>query len=363
MEKKKDGLAKMAGLYGIANLLNSLIPVLFIPILTRYLTRADYGILANFEVLIAFMNPLVGIGIHSAIMRQYYEKDRIDLPAYITNSMMIVFFNALFISCIVLMASQPLSHITKIPAHLLWIVVITAFGEAFIQTILVLWRSENKPVSFGIFRILQSLMNFGLSIYFIVGKGWHWEGRFYAVLWTWAAFGLIAFILMVKHQYIRPVLNWQYIKHSLKYSVPLIPHSLGVVIRTMTDRLFITNMVGVGTTGLYAVGYQVGKVIGFLENTFNMAWKPWLFEQLKKNDEEKKKAIVRFSYIYMVVITGVALSFSLLAPPFMSFFVGKNFQGASIYVVWIAMGYAFNGMYKMVCNYIFFVEKTHLLSL
>lgn len=40
----------------------------------------------------------------------------------------------------------------------------------------------------------------------------------------------------------------------------------------------------------------------------------------------------------------------------------RNFKGAGIYVLWIALGYAFNGMYKMVVNYIFYVKKTYILA-
>jgi len=42
--------------------------------------------------------------------------------------------------------------------------------------------------------------------------------------------------------------------------------------------------------------------------------------------------------------------------------VAEEFQGAVIYVFWIALAYAFSGMYKMVVNYIIFSEKTYLLS-
>jgi len=62
------------------------------------------------------------------------------------------------------------------------------------------------------------------------------------------------------------------------------------------------------------------------------------------------------------LITILALSLSLIAPWFLSFFVGKSFSGAHIFVFWIAIGYAFSGMYKMVANYIFFAEKTYILA-
>jgi O-antigen/teichoic acid export membrane protein len=42
--------------------------------------------------------------------------------------------------------------------------------------------------------------------------------------------------------------------------------------------------------------------------------------------------------------------------------VGKDFQKAASIIVWISLGYAFDGMYYMVTNYIFYSYKTYLLA-
>jgi O-antigen/teichoic acid export membrane protein len=47
---------------------------------------------------------------------------------------------------------------------------------------------------------------------------------------------------------------------------------------------------------------------------------------------------------------------------FFPLFLGSKFIGASSYVIWIALGFAFNGMYMMVVNYIFYVKKTYILA-
>jgi Na+-driven multidrug efflux pump len=46
----------------------------------------------------------------------------------------------------------------------------------------------------------------------------------------------------------------------------------------------------------------------------------------------------------------------------LKFFVSRNFYFAYKYVLWIALGYAFQGMYFMVVNYIFYVKKTYILA-
>ncbi len=58
----------------------------------------------------------------------------------------------------------------------------------------------------------------------------------------------------------------------------------------------------------------------------------------------------------------LALGLGILAPPLLSVFLGKTFNESSIYVMWVALGYAFNGMYLMVVNYIFYSQRTKSLA-
>jgi O-antigen/teichoic acid export membrane protein len=131
---------------------------------------------------------------------------------------------------------------------------------------------------------------------------------------------------------------------------------------TMIDRVFITNMVGIDETGIYTVGYQVGMIVGVVSLSINKAWTPWLYEKLNDGSESAKKKIIKLTYIIFVAIICFSLVLSVLAPWFMKYLVGENFDNATGYIIWIAFGYTFNGMYFMVAGYIFYEEKTHLLS-
>jgi len=48
--------------------------------------------------------------------------------------------------------------------------------------------------------------------------------------------------------------------------------------------------------------------------------------------------------------------------PVICMFFGKDFQADMDLVLWIALGFAFNGLYKMVSVYIFYLEKTTIMA-
>ena len=190
-----------------------------------------------------------------------------------------------------------------------------------------------------------------------------WQGRIWAQLITAGIYLVIGVVILYKNGWLKFKFNSNYVKHALIFGIPLVPHALGRSIMTMTDRIFITNMVGIETTGIYSVGYQIGMVINILAQSFSVAYTPWLFENLKANVYKIKVKIVKVTYIYFLGILTIAIGFSLLAPWFLNIFVGKEFAQSSVYVIWIALGYAFNGMYMMVGKYIFYAQKTRYLAI
>ena len=60
-------LFKNTFIYTGTNVINKAIPFFLLPIMTRYLTPIDYGIVATFNVLLAVMVVFVGLSMHGAI--------------------------------------------------------------------------------------------------------------------------------------------------------------------------------------------------------------------------------------------------------------------------------------------------------
>jgi len=358
----KSKLARSAGIYTMTSVINSAIPFFLLPILTRYLSPADYGIVSMFGVLVSFVTPFTGLSVHGAIARMYYEKDKIDIREYITNCIYILMSSTILVSIVFFLFSPLIANVSSVPIKVLWMVIVVSFAQFITRIVLTLWQVQVKPIQYGIYQISQTAMNMLLSIVLVVFVGLTWKGRIYAQLITLGIFVFIGIGVLFKNKWLKFNVNKTYIKHALGFGVPLIPHALGAVIMTMTDRLFITNMVGIETTGVYTVGYQIGMIINLLATSFNQAYVPWLYSKLKENVLATKRKIVKFTYAYYVIIVLLATALSILAPPFLSFFVGKQFSQSSIYVAWIALGYAFNGMYLMIGSYITFAQKTMYLS-
>ena len=356
----KHKLFKNTLIYTFLSVINKAIPFFLLPIMTRYLTPTDYGIVATYSVILSAIAVFVGLNMHGAVNVNFFKLNKEELREYIGNVIIILFTSFILVFIITYFFKTPISIFIKIPKNWIPIMVIVALFTSISTVNIGLWQVEQKPLPYSLFQISRTILSISLSLIFIVLVGWGWQGRLCGVIITSVVFGLISIFIIYKRKYINITFNNNYIKDALFFGIPLIPASLGGWIITGIDRIFINSMVGVAATGIYTVGYQVGMIIGLLAESFNLAWSPFLFEKLKENNYSTKVKIVKFTYLYYICIIILALCLSFIAPYFLKIFVGKNFHSAYKYVLWIALGYAFNGMRYMIVNYIYYVKKTYI---
>lgn len=357
-----SSLFKSSFVYTLTKAINSAIPFILMPVLTRYLNPEDYGVVAMFGVLLSFLVPFTGLSIHGAIARQYYDRDEVDMPTYVTNCLFILISSTTIVGILFYFLAKPISKVASFPEQWMWAVIVVSAAQFINQVNLTIWQVQVKSIPYGIFQVSQTVLNMGLSIWFVVGLGLAWQGRIQAQIIATVSFALFGMLILFKNGWIKFKFNKSYIKSALNFGVPLLPHALSGTIQTVVDRTFITSMVSLSATGLYSVGYQIGSIIGLLGTSFNQAYVPWLYERLKRDKYEEKVVIVKFTYVYFVVIICMALGLGLFAPWLFSFFLGPKFTGASVYIIWVSLGFAFNGMYMMVVNYIFYAQKTYILA-
>ncbi|GAB3421199.1 hypothetical protein GCM10027516_18340 [Niabella aquatica] len=192
-----------------------------------------------------------------------------------------------------------------------------------------------------------------------------WQGRALGNVIAFVFFGIVSIFLLSKRGYIKFSYNSFYIKDALNFGLPLIPHTLSIWMRSGLDKFLITKYVGEASNGLYSTGFQFGTLLGFVTIAFNNAFIPFLFKKLSTEDQDKlksiKKQIVRLSYGIMIVYTVCGIILALGAIVLLNIFFSNEYQGASEFIFWAMLVQVFQGMYLLVCNYIFFARRTKFL--
>ena len=150
-------LFKKAATYIFSDLLNKILPFLLLPILTHYLSPADYGTLSVFLAIGGFLAVFVGLGSQEMVRVNYFKLDKNALSVYIGNVFLItivsslIFLIGFYFTQNILVAEYGLAFI--------WFVisVILTFGNFLGKILSIIWISEGSSMAFAKFQNSNTL--------------------------------------------------------------------------------------------------------------------------------------------------------------------------------------------------------------
>ncbi|MFI5153330.1 MAG: lipopolysaccharide biosynthesis protein [Chitinophagales bacterium] len=340
------------GVYTVSNIISASIPFLLLPILTRFLTPNDFGITATFQSLVGLFSFIVGLNTQTAVIRRFYDEKTVKFSEYISTCLFILVISTGILSLCLIPFSAGISQLSEFPRAWLWAVIVVAFFQYIFSVLLGVWQVRKKVYLYALLQNAQTILNISISLLFIVILQMNWEGRILAQTISIAIFGLIGLVILIRMRFVKLKINRKYFSDALRFGVPLIPYSFTGWILLSMDRIFINKMIGLNETGLYSVAFQICLIVSLFQISFNTAWVPWHYENIKKNDPNTNQKIVKFSYAFIIGNFVFAALLVLLAPPFLKFFLGKSFYGASDYLWWLALAQAANAIHIITVTYI-----------
>ncbi len=349
-------------IYLSSSLISKAVPFLMLPILTKYLSPEDYGILSIFAIFVSIYVAFVGMMMQNNISKNYFMLEKPELSINIGNIINILFFTTIIYLLVSIILFFYKETFFSIPSWLLLCIPALAFMQMIHTMNTTILRNEQRALMFGIFEVCIAFVTISLTVLFLIKFNYGWMSQVYSVFIASFIFCIIGFIYMKKRDYINLSFDKEHIKSILKISIPLIPHGLGGLIIAASDRLFIERMVGLEATGLYAVGYSFGMIVSLFSDAFIKAWSPWFYKNLANPTYEKKAKIVKFTYFYIIGIFLLALIIAFIAEFLLPYIVDSRYLSSKEFIIWIAIGYSIRGIYQIFFPYLIHISKTQFLA-
>lgn len=107
---------------------------------------------------------------------------------------MIFLFSVLFIRKIFIIVVKYIATLASLSVMLLWVALLIAIANFITRVTLLLWQVQKQALQYGVFSIGKSTSNVLLSILFIVGLEFWWEGRIHAQIISGLFFKLLAIV-------------------------------------------------------------------------------------------------------------------------------------------------------------------------
>jgi O-antigen/teichoic acid export membrane protein len=138
----------------------------------------------------------------------------------------------------------------------------------------------------------------------------------------------------------------------------MVPGAVSMAVIGLSDRLFLEHLIDTSTVGIYAVGNAVGMIIALISDACYKVYTPWMHEQLNDLTPGKRALIVRATYGYALMLMVATALLALVSPYLVAVIADTEYHGASMFVAWIASGYAVRGVYGAVATYSIHEGKT-----
>src|SRR5690606_26101959 len=152
----------------LCDAINKAVPFLILPILSYYLTPGDYGIVANFTILLSIVTILVGLSVEGVIGVNYYRISKEELGKYIFNALVLILGSTSIVLISSFFLEEQIYASFKIPYTYILLLIAMAVATTLTAINLALWRLEEKPMSFGIYQITQTVLNIAISLFLVI---------------------------------------------------------------------------------------------------------------------------------------------------------------------------------------------------
>lgn len=364
-----SSLIKNSFVYVITDGINKAIPFVLLPIISRYLTPPEYGIVTNYNVFISVLGALVYLCTGGVIPVMYYKLSKDEIRVYVSNMLVVNTVSVLICLIGILLFSTILeSHLNfSFPYQMTAIVLVwfTAIGYAN----LVLWRCEEKPLRFGLYNISSSLINALFTIILVVILVMGWQGRALSIFLSSIIMGVISLVILYKKGYLVLRISKEYIKSVLIFSIPIIPHALSFWIKSGADKIMLTDLCGLAENGLYSVAVTWGAIVSMVMVAFSNSYSPWLFKKLAFFDKDKEgtqpdqKRLVKMIYLSLIVIFVIVFFLYVISHILISIMYPETYSGSKNYLPYVMLSQAFNGAYLLFVCFLHYTFKTKILGI
>ena len=351
-------VAKNAGIYGIVQILQGAIGFFLLPIYTRFLTPNDYGIVSIVTSVTGFLGMFYLLGLNGAISKYYYEyqDDESQFKKFIGTIITIILIISLVLTIFLFGTHHFLldKFIKGIDFYPYMAIGLLTVGFSTIFPIYQgLLQMQHRAEKYAIQQFTTFLVTLILNIVFIViikvGAIGPLLSAFIVSLITFT-YAVVVFTKFTSWKVDKKIMV-----KSLKYAMPLVPHTLAGWISNLADRIILNNLKSTSLVGIYNIGYQFGNIINMVAGAVNSAFIPWFFSIMKDSKNDRNQ-IYKFGTAFILLYSLGALWLSILSPYILKIMVHKNFFGAVDCIPYIAFAYVFNGVYYFFVSGLFYNE-------
>ncbi len=338
-------LASSLAAYQLADVVSKFIAVLLLPVYTRYIDPAGYGVVELLANGVIFVSIVVRFGMIEAFLRFYFtDEDQARRDALARRAVGFLLVASTITAAALAVAAVPLSRL--ILSH--------RDPTTFRIAVLGLWSFTNLELAYGLLRVderlrtyaVASLSNVGMtvaaSLVLVVGLG---DGARGLLLGNYGASTvvLIALWWTMRHRLGPRRGRAERMSVLLRFGLPTVPAEASVYALSIVDRYYIYHDRSPALAGLYSIAVKLAGAVAFIVRAFQYAWPPLAYSV--SDDAQAARLYGLVTTYYLLVSGWVVAGLTLLGRWVLRVLAAHAYFGAYRALPWVALGWALYGLW------------------
>lgn len=360
-----SSLIKNTSIYSIGLILPKIVNYILVPIYTRYMTTAEYGIVSSMTVMSAILLILFTFAIERSIYRIYYEyKDEQDKKDFLGTISILIYLISIIITCLSFVFRDTLSQVFQkidfFPYYMY--MIFGTYITVFTTVTKVILQVKEKPIIFVSISFSQFILNCLLIFVFVIHQHQGAVGMLKALLFSNLL--ILPVVLYINIKSVNFTFNKQMAIGAFKLSWPFIPSLLSAWILNLSNRIFIERYFSLSDVGVFSLAFTLAGVVLVVAGAFNQAYNPVFFKLANSKDQDESKSLIgRYNHIYALTILVFCFNLSFFSKDIIYYIFDEKFREATKLIPVISFAYLISQVSGLFNLMIYQKKKTKQLML
>lgn len=304
--------------------------LLLLPVYTRYLTPAEYGLVELITVMTTLVGNLVSFDLNNGVFRYYHHatsaeaRQRLIMAAMVLGVLANSAAGALLALCSPLLAQNFLGSSGN--AYLLAWFSLSLLLEAVCAVAFSHMRADGKVSRFLATSTLRLVAQIAFNLYFLVVLKLGAASFIYGYLISCAIQAAAALPYTLRHGSL--AFTRSDIKRLIGFGGPLAIAGLATLYISTGDRFFLSRLNSLSAVGVYALAYRLAQALNTLVYApFTQVWEIEQYRIHARTDMHPAFGVV-FQATYSLLAC-CALGLALFAPDLLRLLATPAFYGAA----------------------------------
>lgn len=353
-------------IYMLGGIASSIASIILLPVYTRFLSTADYGILEIIDNMRGQLIVILLAGFMPAMAKFYKEADSEDEQKKVvgTSFCFILFASLIWLICLFLFdkpaARFLLGHVDLILYIDLGIVLL--FIQAMFTTGNTYLNIRKQSKLFLVVSLIKLCLNIGANLYFIVGLRLGAKGMLLGELVSSGLIGIFVAGYLITQNGLP--FRFKFLARMLKFGLPFIPNFFSAALMHGADRSVLRpRWPSVSNIGIYGLGYKFPFMLNYLLlYSFGRIWNASVMYEVAKQ-ENYQRTYAKVTTYFMTLYIVCQYVIVVMAPTIVKVLAAPEYFEAWRVVQIVGLGVCFYSLHNFFITGAYIKSKTWYLPI